>query len=223
MVDASIGGKTAIDIPEGKNLVGAFHQPRAVIADTRALQTLSDRTFATGMAEVIKHGLIDAGPLRAWLLGNVEEIDARAPQTLETLVADAAAVKIRIVSQDEKEHGARAFLNYGHTLAHALETLGGYEGLTHGEAVALGMMFAAHLAVELGLADRVKEHRDALEAFDLPTGGARAPLDEVTAVMARDKKYQAGMRFVVLEDLGKPKIARDVPDDAIARAYEAVR
>lgn len=223
MVDASIGGKTAIDIPEGKNLVGAFHQPRAVIADTSTLQTLSDSQFATGLAEVVKHGLISTGDLHGWLRDNAAPVVARDPATLEELVAGAAAVKVEIVGEDETERGRRAFLNYGHTLAHALEALGSYAALSHGEAVAIGMMFAANLAPRLGYADRIAEHRSVLERFGLPTGGAGAPLADVLAVMRRDKKYESGLRFVVLEDLGRPALVRDVPPDAIERAYEAVR
>lgn len=223
MVDASIGGKTAVNIPEGKNLVGAFHQPRAVIADTRALQTLPEREFTTGMAEAIKHGLIDAGPLLGWLQSTAALIAARDPDTLDVLVADAAAVKIRIVSEDETEQGRRAHLNYGHTLGHAIEALDGYSGRAHGEAVAIGMMFVAHLAPLLGFADRVADHRAALERFGMPVGGAGYAYEDAARAWAGDKKYEAGARFVVLSDLGEPMVVRDVPEDALRRAYEAVR
>jgi 3-dehydroquinate synthase len=222
-VDAAIGGKTAIDLPQGKNLVGAFHQPRAVICDTTTLQTLPETVFATGMAEVIKHALISPGTLADRLSAQSDVIAARNPDALTALVTEAAAVKVRIVEEDETEQGARAFLNYGHTLAHALEVLGGYEGRTHGEAVAIGMMFAGNLATELGYADRVGVHRSLLEAFGLPTTGAGFEYEDVARAWLSDKKYDAGMRFVVLEDLGRPVLMRGVPEKALRKAYEAVR
>jgi 3-dehydroquinate synthase len=222
-VDAAIGGKTAVDLPEGKNLVGAFHQPSAVIADTGALQTLPPAAFATGMAEVIKHGLISATGLLDWLRAERDAIVARDEDTLARLVADAAMVKVHVVEEDETETGARMFLNYGHTLAHALEAVAGYQDLSHGEAVAIGMMFAAHLAAELGYGDRVGVHREALEEFGLPTAGAGHDFEFVEAAWRRDKKYEAGMRFVVLRALGEPALVRDVPEAALRKAYEAVR
>ena len=222
-IDSAIGGKTAIDLPEGKNLVGAFHQPRAVICDTTTLQTLPDEVFGTGMAEVIKHALIAEGTLADRLAAESNEIGARDPQTLTTLVVEAAAVKVGIVQEDETEQASRAFLNYGHTLAHALEALAGYAGRSHGEAVAIGMMFAANLATELGYADRVGVHRTLLETYDLPTTGAGFDYDDVARAWLSDKKYDAGMRFVLLEDLGRPALVRDVPESALRKAYEAVR
>jgi len=223
MVDSSIGGKTAIDLPGGKNLVGAFHQPRAVIADVTTLSTLPPATFATGMAEVVKHGLIDDPALLELVERDRSRIEARDPEALEELVAHAAAVKVRIVNEDETEQGARAFLNYGHTLGHALETLGEYTRWTHGQAISIGMMFAAHLASLLGHGDRVDAHRAALELQGLPTTGAHFSYDDVARMFTRDKKYDAGVRFVVLEDLGKPRLVREVPDDALRAAYELVR
>ncbi|MFA5889364.1 MAG: 3-dehydroquinate synthase [Actinomycetota bacterium] len=222
-VDSSIGGKTAIDLPEGKNLVGAFHQPRVVICDTDSLATLPEGAFATGLAEVVKHGFIGAPDLLQWLRSERDAILAREPETLELLVADAAAVKIGVVEEDETEQGTRAHLNYGHTLGHALEVLGGYTRWTHGQAVAVGMMFAAHLAAELGLGDRVAAHRDALESFGLPVGAAGEEFDRVAEAWRRDKKFDSGTRFVVLEDVGSPVVVRDVPERALRASYEAVR
>jgi 3-dehydroquinate synthetase len=157
------------------------------------------------------------------LAGQSQKIIGRDADTLTSLVVEAATVKVRIVQEDETEHGARTFLNYGHTLAHALEALSGYSGPTHGEAVAIGMMFAANLAAEVGYADRVGIHRSLLESYDLPTTGAGFDYDDVARAWVHDKKYEAGMRFVVLEDLGRPVIARDVPESALRKAYEAVR
>lgn len=222
-IDSAIGGKTAIDLPEGKNLVGAFHQPRAVICDTTTLQTLPDAVFATGMAEVIKHALIAEGTLADRLGVQSEAIAVRDPEVLTSLVLEAAAVKVAVVQEDETEQAARAFLNYGHTLAHALEALAGYAGRSHGEAVAIGMMFAANLATEIGYADRVGVHRSLIEAYGLPTTGAGFDYEDVARAWLTDKKYDAGMRFVVLEDLGRPALVRDVPESALRKAYEAVR
>lgn len=223
MVDAAIGGKTAVDLPEGKNLVGAFHHPRAVLADVSTLSTLPDPHLRTGVAEVIKHGLIAEGDLLGRVLGSSDLILGRDPDALVALVAEAAVVKIGVVERDDTELGERAHLNYGHTLGHALEALGNYGRWTHGEAVAIGMMFAAHLAAELGYADRVALHRRALEMYGLPTDGTGFGFDEVAALWARDKKYEKGMRFVVLEDLGRPAVVADVPEAALRKAYEAVR
>jgi 3-dehydroquinate synthase len=222
-IDSAIGGKTAIDLPEGKNLVGAFHQPKAVICDTATLQTLPDAVFTTGMAEVIKHALIAEGTLADRLGAQSDAITSRDPEALTTLVVEAAGVKVRVVEEDETEQAARAFLNYGHTLAHALETVAGYAGRSHGEAVAIGMMFAANLATELGYADRVGIHRSLLETYGLPTTGAGYEYEDVARAWLTDKKYDAGMRFVLLEDLGRPVLVRDVPESALRKAYEAVR
>lgn len=222
-VDAAIGGKTGVDLPEGKNLVGAFHQPLVVIADTATLATLPAREYATGLAEVIKHGLIGPAALRERLEAGAGAILDRDPETTTAMVAEAAAVKVAVVSEDETEAGARAHLNYGHTLGHALEALGGYERWSHGEAVAIGMVFAAHLARELGYADHVAEHAKLLSAYGLPTGGASFSYEDVAVAWRRDKKYDHGNRFVVLEDLGRPAVVGDVPEDALRRAYEAVR
>ncbi|MBI4728884.1 MAG: 3-dehydroquinate synthase [Acidobacteria bacterium] len=222
-VDAAIGGKCGVNLPEGKNLAGAFHQPVAVLADTSTLATLPDADFAAGLAEVVKHGLIDDGGILGMLEEGAVAIRSRDREVLGDLIARAAAVKARVVEADETERGARAFLNYGHTLAHALETLGGYRTWRHGEAVAVGMMFAAYLAPALGLADRVAAHARALEALDLPTGGASAPYEEIYALWMRDKKYRRGMRFVVLEDLGRPRLASGIADAHLRAAYEAVR
>ncbi len=223
MVDAAIGGKTAVDIPEGKNLVGAFHQPRAVVCDTTLLQTLPDAAFNTGMAEVIKHGFIAGGSLYDWLRISHAQILQREPVALDKMVLDAARVKVDIVSEDETERGARMFLNYGHTLGHALEAAEGYTGHTHGEAVGVGMMFAAHLARDLGYADRVSEHAELIAAFDLPTGGATFAFDDVATAWKADKKYERGMRFVLLEDIGRPVVVSDIAEDALRRAYGSVR
>jgi 3-dehydroquinate synthase len=222
-VDASIGGKTGVNLPEGKNLVGAFHQPVAVIADVTTLASLPDAEFTSGMAEVVKHGLIADPEILQLVASEKGSLAARDSGTLVRLVTKAASVKARIVAADETEQGSRAFLNYGHTLGHALEALGGYARWRHGEAVAIGMMFAAHLAARLGCPDRVAQHRAALEAAGLPIGGAAHEFDDILMVMKADKKYHGGIRFVILDDIGRPRLASDVPRDVLEAAYEQVR
>lgn len=219
-VDAAIGGKTAVDLPEGKNLVGAFHHPRAVVCDTTFLATLPPAVFATGKAECIKHALIADPGLLDDMRGLTPDSDQ---ETLAAFVARAVSVKIAVVGRDPYEQGERAHLNYGHTLGHALESHGAYGALSHGEAVSLGMMFAANLAARLGHADLIDLHRAALEDAALPVKGARAPFEEIAHLWTRDKKYARGMRFVLLRDLAQPYVASDVPEDALRAAYGAVR
>ena len=223
-VDAAIGGKTGVNLPEGKNLVGAFHQPVAVLADVTSLSTLPEAELRSGLAEVVKHALLADTGLLQELVDKREAIFDRDPDVLTDVVARAAAVKARVVERDETERGERAHLNYGHTLGHALEALGGDKRWRHGEAVAIGMTFASALAAELGMANWMGEHRRVLEALGLPTRGAGdVPLKALLEVMRGDKKYDAGMRFIVLEEPGKPKIVTDVPAAAIEAAYEWIR
>ncbi len=204
MVDASVGGKTGVNLPEGKNLVGAFHQPRGVWADLDTLLTLPDRTFREGAAETFKHGLITDGELCAAILES--GFEARSPK-LEQIVADAIQVKAEIVSRDPFESGDRAFLNFGHTLAHALEAVTHHE-LPHGEAVGYGMHYAAILCKTLGYADLTDKTRSFL-AYQKPAQLPKLEFQDVEPFMARDKKADAtGVRFVVLEDIGQPKLER---------------
>jgi 3-dehydroquinate synthase len=213
MVDAAIGGKTAIDIPEGKNLAGAFHPPAAVICDPGMLLTLPDRELRTGLAEVIKHGFIGPAGLLSSVRARLDASLAKDINALTALVVDAAAVKVEIVSEDETERGRRAHLNYGHTLAHALETVSGYSGLSHGEAVSIGSVFAARLARRLDLGDLVQLHEDAFGAAGLPTTPPKFDAVKLMEAMSRDKKYDRGLRFVLLEAVGSPVV---VPVDADA-------
>lgn len=226
MVDASVGGKTAVNLAEGKNLVGVFHQPLAVIADVETLVTLPDAELRSGMAEVIKHGLIaDPGLLSdcTSMSGRLADRDADA---LTHVVARAVNVKVQLVEQDPTELEQRAFLNYGHTLGHAIEAIG-HAGAgplwRHGEAVAIGMMFAANLAVSLGHSDRIADHASVITAAGLPVEGAEVEFETVMAAMMRDKKYKHGLRFVVLEDLAQPRIVSGVDEDVLRACYEAVR
>lgn len=223
MVDASVGGKTGVDLPQGKNLVGAFKFPDAVIADVETLRTLPAVEFACGMAEVIKHGLIgDPG-----LLDLVEE----AERDLADLVARAVRVKIAVVEEDPHEKGRRAVLNLGHTFAHALERVSAYR-LRHGFAVALGLVAAARLGVLLGEAHRylVREVEDALRAASLPTRWSEVdglgPVPDVEAVitaMQTDKKRQGKqLRFVVPREPGHVFVRAYVPEEVIRQALDII-
>jgi 3-dehydroquinate synthetase len=220
MVDSAIGGKTGVNLPEGKNLVGAFHQPLAVLADPRALATLSDREYRCGLGEIAKYALMGDDFVSA----HTAELLARDPAVLADVIARAAAIKAQYVSADEFERtGTRAALNYGHTLAHALETAGGY-GLLHGEAVAVGLVFAAALAGALERIDgaAVDAHRSTLEQLGLPTS---VPVDvdasTLLDVMRRDKKARGGLTFVLPGDAGLEPV--DDPDPrALDVAFAAV-
>jgi 5-deoxy-5-amino-3-dehydroquinate synthase len=200
-VDAAIGGKTAVNLPEGKNLVGAFHQPIVVLADVGTLATLPPREYRAGLGEIAKYSLMPGGDEVAGLVrDHADAILARDAGTLTRLVAACAAIKAAVVAADPEERtGVRAKLNYGHTLAHALETEGGYE-LLHGEAVAVGLVFASALAGALERIDTrvVDHHREVLLALDLPVSvPGDADPDELLAVMRRDKKAVGGLTFVL--------------------------
>ncbi len=184
-VDAAIGGKTGVNLPEGKNLVGAFWQPAAVLCDIETLETLPPREYRSGLGEMAKYHFLGGEDL--------------ADCSLEEKVARCVALKAEVVAGDEREGGRRAILNYGHTLGHALETAGGYD-LRHGEAVAIGLIFAAELACHLGRIDRerVEEHRKVVGSYDLPTSLPEAGSAEVLLrLMARDKKASGGLTFVL--------------------------
>ena len=213
MVDASIGGKTGINLPEGKNLVGAFHQPIAVAADPSVLATLPERLRVEGVAEIIKAGLIEDATLLERIERDPAGVRGGDVELLRSLVLRAAGIKARIVAADERESGERAHLNLGHTYGHVLESLAGYGTYLHGEAVAVGLIVALEVGVELGrtpraLADRT---RTCLEAVGLPTAVPVLDREAVHTTMARDKKARDGVRMVLLEDLGRPVLAPVTP------------
>ncbi len=212
MVDAAVGGKTGVNLPEGKNLVGAFWPPQAVWCDTDTLATLPDAVFREGAAEAYKHGLI-ADPS---LLPRVLSPEFRpGGTTLEGTLADAVAVKAGVVTRDPTERGERAFLNFGHTLAHALEAVT-HHAVPHGEAVGYGLHYAARLSRALGGTD-LTPHTRAFLRWQRPTPLPPLTFEQVMPYMARDKKADAdGVRFVLLHDLGRPYLAR-VPG-AVLRA-----
>jgi 3-dehydroquinate synthase len=224
MVDSSVGGKTGINHPKGKNLIGAFHQPAGVWIDTGYLDTLPEREYLSGLAEVVKYGVIlDAG-FFAFLEENAAEILARKSETLVHILATCCRLKADVVEKDEREEkGLRAVLNYGHTFAHAFETVGGYGVWLHGEAVAAGMVYAARLAEKLGLdGDLPQRQRLLLEAFSLPTAMRTAwPTDDLIAIMQRDKKALAGrMRFILPTRIGEVKLVDGVSESLVRDVLE---
>jgi len=222
-VDSSVGGKTAIDSSHGKNLIGAFHQPVLVLADTALLDTLSPRQFRAGYAEVAKYGLIGDAAFFSWLDANWRDVFAGGPAR-EHAIAVSCRMKAAIVSRDERETGERALLNLGHTFGHALEAGAGFsDRLLHGEAISLGMALAFRLSVNLGLcpgqdAERFIAH---LKAVGLPSAisditGARPSPGELIRHMAHDKKVMDGqLTFILLKGLGKAFVTRDVPLEAV--------
>jgi 3-dehydroquinate synthase len=222
MVDSSVGGKTAIDLPQGKNLVGAFHSPRAVIADSTVLDSLPERELRAGLAEVVKYGAIIDAPFLDWLRTHAAELLARAPGPLQEAIARSCRHKADIVERDPLEHGERALLNFGHTFGHAIEAEQGYAGanaLNHGEAVAVGMVLAARLSAHLGMAPAADAERlrTLLAGFGLPTAlPAGLDPDLLLARMRLDKKAHAGgLRFVLWEGPGLARIVDGVPEDAV--------
>lgn len=219
MVDSSVGGKTAVDLPQGKNLVGAFHPPRAVLADTAALRTLPPRELRAGLAEVVKHGAIVDAPFLDWLEANADALLAGDDAALAEAIARSCAHKAAIVERDPYEHGDRALLNFGHTFGHAIETGQGYGGLNHGEAVAVGMVQAARLSERLGLAPAADTARlrALLQRFGLPVSPPPGlDADALLAHMRLDKKAQSGgLRFIVWDGAGRARVLAGVPEATV--------
>jgi 3-dehydroquinate synthase len=214
MVDASVGGKTGVNLPEGKNLVGAFHQPRGVFMDSSTLESLPETTFREGAAELFKHGLIRNSKLCELVLET--GFHALHPN-LETTLATGVQVKIDIVQRDPFEQNERAFLNFGHTLAHALEAITQHN-IAHGQAVGYGMHFAAILGKIMGYADVTQLTKAFLE-YQKPQHLPNLEWIKIRGFMARDKKADStGVRFVLLEDIAKPMLAR-VPEAMLERAW----
>jgi 3-dehydroquinate synthase len=222
MVDASIGGKTGVNHPHGKNLIGAFHQPRLVLIDPQVLGTLPTREFRAGMAEVIKYGVIWDADLFEQLEA-AERLDQQryvSEELLQTILTRSCQAKAHVVSQDEKEAGLRAILNYGHTIGHAVESLTGYRVVNHGEGVAIGMVAAGQIAVELGLWDQASAERQRvlLEKTGLPTKlPAGLETEAILETLQTDKKVKLGkVRFVLPTKIGSA-IVTDQADDQVIR------
>jgi len=222
-VDSAIGGKTAIDLPVAKNLVGAFYQPKAVLSDISTLRSLPERELRNGLAEVIKYGVIKDSRLFEFIEKNYKKILRRDTQALSFIVARSSAIKARVVETDERDTtGARAILNYGHTFGHAIEAASEYgEGYYHGEAIAVGMIIAARLAVDLGLMKARDANRieDLIRSVGLPTKIKKLPKARLYNAYLRDKKFIRGKsRLVLPTSIGSVKIVHAIPDHLILRS-----
>ena len=220
-VDSSVGGKVAVDLPQGKNLAGAFYQPAGVVADLDTLATLPARELRQGLAEVVKHGIIADRRYFEYLETHRKPLLARNRSVLLHVVRRSCEIKADVVCRDEREQGLRAILNCGHTFAHALETWGGYRKYRHGDAVAIGIVAAAKLAANRGWlgADDRERIRSLLAAMRLPVQAADAPADEVVRIMAADKKARDGkLRFVLPRAIGEAVVADDVSPEEVAQA-----
>ena len=219
MVDSSVGGKTGVNLPAGKNLVGAFHQPRVVIADTAALATLPAREYRAGLAEIVKIGAIGDAGFFAWLEAHAEALVAREEAGLVRAIAHSCAHKAGVVARDETEQGERALLNFGHSFGHALEAECGYGALLHGEAVAIGMLQAAKLSAILGMAAAADTQRlcALLARMGLPTVlPPHLDPDALLVRMALDKKNRDGrLRLILWRGVGRAFLAEDVPAAAV--------
>jgi 3-dehydroquinate synthase len=223
-VDSSVGGKTAINHDLGKNMIGAFHQPRAVISDVATLDTLPERELRSGLAEVIKHGLALDAVFFDWLEANIETLLKKDRTALVHAVRRSCELKARIVAEDERESGARALLNFGHTFGHAIEAGTGYGAWLHGEAIAAGMVMAAELSLLMGhlKKNEVSRVRELLKRAGLPTKGPALAPERLLELMAVDKKAAQGRtRFVVLEAVGRAALRADVDDAAVRGAIVA--
>ncbi len=225
MVDSSIGGKTGVDHPRAKNMIGAFHQPLAVLVDPDTLATLPERHYRAGWAEVVKHGLIlDAG-LVAAIEQDLSAIRSRDPAAVSRLIRWSGRIKAMVVSQDERESGLRSLLNYGHTVGHALETLYDYRALLHGEAVAIGMHAAGAIGVAMGLLGRedLLRQNAVIAALGLPLEATVSDRAAFDAALRLDKKVAGGRnRWVLLEQIGRAVVRGDVPADAVETGLAAI-
>jgi 3-dehydroquinate synthase len=223
-VDSSVGGKTGVNHPGGKNLIGAFHQPNAVMADVQTLATLPQRELRAGLAEVLKYALICDAPLFDWLEAHVEDVLARDRASLEHVIRRSCEIKAQIVGRDEFERGERAVLNLGHTFGHAIEAATGYGRWLHGEAVGAGLLIAATLSNECGLmpASEVERIRLVLVRAGLPTDARQVPVAAALEHMKLDKKVRGGrIRLVVPRAIGECFISADYSDAALQRTLAA--
>ena len=226
-VDSSVGGKTGVNLAAGKNLVGAFYQPRLVLCDLATFRTLPEREFRAGLAEVIKYGVIYDADLFAWVERNMAKILRRGAASLAHIVARSCEIKAEVVSQDETESGLRAILNYGHTIGHAIEAITAYGRYLHGEAISIGQVAAAHLSAELaGLSEQdVERIRALFVAAGLPVSIklSSAQRAKLLAAMTLDKKVSGGeIKFVLAERIGKVVWGQRVPAAAVHRALDAI-
>ena len=220
LVDSSVGGKTAVNHVAGKNLIGAFHQPRAVIADVDVLRTLPEREFRAGLAEVAKYGVIADAGFFAWLEDHIEDLLAKDSGALRHAVRRSCEIKAQVVALDEREQGQRTILNFGHTFGHAIEAVTGYRRYLHGEAVAIGMVMAMRLSVQLGRAPGADAERlrRLLDRTGLPLDAPLEP-SPILAAMALDKKVIDGrLRLVLCDGIGRVSVTSDVEQADVLRA-----
>jgi 3-dehydroquinate synthase len=224
MVDSSVGGKVGVNHPKAKNLIGSFHQPVGVWIDIAALNTLPDREFRSGLAEVAKYGVILDAELFAYLEKNADAILEREPEALRHLVARCCRLKADVVEKDEREEtGLRAILNYGHTFAHAFETVAGYGHWLHGEAVSAGMICASRLAERRGLipSELTQRQQNLLARFGLPIAPEPWSIDELMAVMRQDKKSRDGkLRLILPKRLGEAALFDHVKEDEVRKILQ---
>lgn len=226
MVDSAVGGKTGINLPQGKNLVGSFYQPELVVADTTTLRTLAPREFAAGLAEVIKYGVIADPSLLDVLENKTTDAVMQDDALLETLICRSCEIKADVVRQDEREGGLRAILNFGHTLGHAIEQVAGYGQYLHGEAIAMGMLFAVRLSERILSfpAEDTTRLMHVLEGFDLTVAMPDLAWPELMEAMYRDKKKQAGaIGFVLAERLGRVQYGCVVPESELSDVWHEIK
>ncbi len=224
-VDSSVGGKVAINHPLGKNLIGSFYQPKTVLIDTALLNTLPDGELCSGLAEVIKYGLIADKEFLGYLNKKYADVFQKDSSTLAKIVHRSCEIKAQVVEQDEKESGLRAILNFGHTIGHAIEKNAGFGQYSHGEAVAIGMYGAALISLRLGLCGRdvVDAVRETLLRFRLPLTAEGCSPDSLVTFLARDKKTIAGKtNWILLKDIGTVTIENNVPADVVYRTLQDI-
>jgi 3-dehydroquinate synthase len=223
-VDSSIGGKTAVDLSEGKNLVGAFYQPRMVFSDIALLKTLNKRQLSSGLAEVIKYGMIKDAKLFNYIEKNRKDIMNLKAGALEHIVEVCARIKAQIVSLDEREEkGLRTILNFGHTIGHAIESASGFNKYNHGEAIGLGMLTALGISLKLGLIKEplLKRAESLIKNVGLPVRIEKVSIEKILKSHYHDKKFMgAKNKFVLIEGLGKTKIVKNIPLSLIKTAIE---
>jgi 3-dehydroquinate synthase len=225
-VDSSVGGKVAVNHELGKNLIGAFYQPQAVFMELNYMKTLPQREIYTGLGEIIKYGIIYDADFFAFLEANREQVLALEPEALVHMIARSCEIKAAVVSEDEKEAGLRRILNFGHTIAHAIEKETGYVRYNHGEAVATGMVGAAYISRELGLIGEAEYNRvrEMIARYNLPLQAAGVTIDAMYGDIFHDKKTVGGkVTWVLMEKIGQVICRNDVPADVVKKAMEAVR
>lgn len=221
LVDSSVGGKTAVNHPAGKNLIGAFYQPRVVVADVAVLATLPEREFRAGLAEVVKYGIIADAAFFAWLESHMDDLLGRDPTSLVHAIRRSCEIKAQVVADDEREQGHRMILNFGHTFGHAIEAVTAYERFLHGEAVAAGMAMAMNLSVRLGRSDNRDEKRvrRLIERSGLVAEAPDVDVDAMLEAMGMDKKVMDGrLRLIVCDGIGSVSVTSDVPAQTLRQS-----